>query len=52
MLTIEAIEVHLSYLREAIEALSRKLDQVNKDREAGDAMLAEKIARANKDRLP
>ena len=51
MLTHEAIEVHLSYLRPAVEALGQKLDQVNKDRGAGDAMLAEKIDQANKDRV-
>ena len=68
VLTHEAIEVHLSYLRpaveeiraelpvlrEKIEALSEKLsgkiDQANKDRATGDAMLAEKIDQANKDR--
>ena len=43
VLTNEAIEVHLSYLRPAVEALGEKLDQANKDRIAGDAMLAEKI---------
>ncbi len=50
MLTYEAIEVHLSYLRPAVEALSEKLDQANKDRVSGDATLAEKIDQANKDR--
>jgi hypothetical protein len=30
VLTNEAIEVHLSYLRPAVEALGEKLDQVNK----------------------
>ena len=43
VLTNEAIEVHLSYLRPAVEALGEKIDQANKDRIAGDAMLAEKI---------
>ena len=51
MLTNEAIEVHLSYLRPAVEALIAKIDQGNKDRIAGDAMLAEKIDRANQDRI-
>ena len=50
MLTNEAIEVHLSYLRPAVEALAEKIDQANNDRAAGDAMLAEKIDQANKDR--
>jgi hypothetical protein len=30
VLTNEAIEVHLSYLRPAVEALAVKLDQLNK----------------------
>lgn len=47
MLTYEAIEVHLSYLRPAVEALDQKLDQANKDRAAGDAVLAEKIDKTN-----
>jgi hypothetical protein len=47
VLTNEAIEVHLSYLRPAVEALGEKIDQANKDRIAGDAMLAEKIDQAN-----
>jgi len=58
VLTNEAIEVHLSYLRPAVEALGEKIDQANKDRIAGDAMLAEKIDRihekidqANEDRI-
>ena len=51
MLTNEAIEVHLSYLRPAVEALGEKLDQANEDRIASDAMLAEKIDQANKDRI-
>src|SRR5262245_47574532 len=51
VLTNEAIEVHLSYLRPAVEALGQKLDQANKDRIAGDTMLAEKIDHANKDRI-
>jgi hypothetical protein len=51
VLTNEAIEVHLSYLRPAVEALGEKLDQANKDRAGGDAMLAEKIDQANKDRI-
>ena len=50
VLSHEAIEVHLSYLRPAVEALGEKLDQANKDRAAGDAMLADKIDQANKDR--
>ena len=44
VLANEAIEVHLSYLRPAVEALGEKIDQANKDRIASDAMLAEKIA--------
>jgi hypothetical protein len=44
VLTNEAIEVHLSYLRPAVESLIEKIDQANKDRAAGDAMLADKIA--------
>src|SRR5262245_50161854 len=43
VLTNEAIEVHLSYLRPAVETLIEKVDQANKDRAAGDAALAEKI---------
>ena len=50
VLTHEAIEVHLSYLRPAVEALSQKLDDANKDRAAADAALAEKIDQANRDR--
>ena len=50
VLTHEAIEVHLSYLRPAVEALGQRLDQANKDRAAGDALLGEKIDQANKDR--
>ncbi len=50
VLTNEAIEVHLSYLRPAVESLLEKMDPANKDREAGDAMLAAKIDQANKDR--
>ena len=49
MLTHEAIEVHLSYLRPAVEALAQKLDQANKDRAAGDAMLGEKIDQTSKE---
>src|SRR3954467_5392927 len=58
VLTNEAIEVHLSYLRPAVEALGEKIDRVNgkidqanKDRIAGDAMLAQKIDQANNDRI-
>jgi len=50
VLTNEAIEVHLSYLRSAAETLDKKtdkidetIDQANRDRIAGDAILAEKI---------
>jgi hypothetical protein len=50
VLTNEAIEVHLSYLRPAVEGLvdkverlHEKLDKANEDRAAGDALLAEKI---------
>ena len=57
VLTNEAIEVHLSYLRPAIEAvqagqlvLQQKIDQANRDRAAGDATLGEKIDQANRDR--
>src|SRR5687767_12650107 len=51
VLTNEAIEVHLNYLRSAVEALAKKLDQANDNRIAGDAMLAGKIDQANKDRI-
>jgi hypothetical protein len=44
VLTNEAIEVHLSYLRPAVETLIKKVDQADKDRAAGDALLADKIA--------
>ncbi len=47
MLTNEAIEVHLSYLRPAIDALAAKVDQANSARAAGDLVLAEKIDQAN-----
>jgi hypothetical protein len=47
VLTNEAIEVHLSYLRPAVEAVDKKIDQANKDRIAGEAMLAGKIDKAN-----
>ena len=43
MLTNEAIEVHLSYLRPAVEWLAQKLDQVSKESVARDEMLAAKI---------
>ena len=50
MLTNEAIEVHLSYLRPAVEeiraelpVLREKIDQANKDRAAGDTALMERI---------
>ncbi len=51
VLTNEAIEVHLSYLRPAVETLIAKIDQANKDRIAGDEMLAQKIDQANQDRI-
>jgi hypothetical protein len=47
VLTNEAIEVHLSYLRPAVEALGEKLDQANTDRIADDTMLAQKIDKTN-----
>jgi hypothetical protein len=43
VLTNEAIEVHLSYQRLAVEALVQKLDQVSKESVARDEMLAAKI---------
>ena len=43
VLTNEAIEVHLSYLRPAVDALAEKIDQANNDRAAGDAALGVKI---------
>ena len=42
------IEVRLSYLRPAVEALAAKVDQANQDRAAGDVMLAEKIDNVSK----
>jgi len=45
VLTNEAIEVHLSYLRPAVEGLVQKLDQVAKESVARDEMLASKIDR-------
>jgi hypothetical protein len=47
VLTHEAIEIHLSYLRPAVEALAEKLDQANKNRIAGDATLVAKIDKTN-----
>ena len=49
MLTNEAIEVHLSYLRPAVEGLAQKLDQVSKESVARDEMLAAKIEKTNQD---
>ncbi len=49
VLTNEAIEVHLSYLRPAVEGLVPKLDQVSKESVARDEMLAAKIEKANQD---
>ena len=49
MLTNEAIEVHLSYLRPAVEGLVPKLDQVSKESVARDEMLAAKIEKTNQD---
>ena len=43
VLTNEAIEVHLSYLRPAVEGLAQKLDQVANESVARDEMLAAKI---------
>jgi hypothetical protein len=34
---------YLRFLKSAVEALSKKIDQASKDRIAGDAVLAEKI---------
>lgn len=42
MLTNEAIEAHLSYLRPAVEALGHKLDQVSRKIDAGLSPLVEK----------
>jgi hypothetical protein len=49
VLTNEAIEVHLSYLRPAVEGLAQKLDQVSKESVARDEMLAAKIEKTNQD---
>ena len=49
VLTVEAIEVHLSYLRPAVEGLVQKLDQVSKESVARDEMLAAKIEKTNQD---
>ena len=49
VLTNEAIEVHLSYLRPAVEGLVQKLDQVSKESVARDEMLAAKIEKTNQD---
>ena len=49
MLTNEAIEVHLSYLRPAVEGLAQKLEQVSKESVARDEMLAAKIEKTNQD---
>jgi len=51
---IAAVKAALPVLRDKIDRLSEKtdskIDQANRDRAAGDAMLAEKIDQANKDR--
>src|SRR5689334_18517954 len=47
VLTNEAIEVHLSYLRPAVEGLAQKLDQVSKESVARDEALAAKIDKTN-----
>ena len=49
VLTNEAIEVHLSYLRPAVEGVAQKLDQVSKESVARDEMLAAKIEKTNQD---
>src|SRR3954462_15440801 len=49
VLTNEAIEVHLSYLRPAVEGLVQKLDQVSKETAARDEMLAARIEKTNQD---
>ena len=47
VLTNDAIEVHLSYLRAAVEGLVQKVDQVSKESIARDEGLAQKIDKTN-----
>ena len=49
VLTNEAIEVHLSYLRPAVDGVAQKLDQVSKESVARDEMLAAKIEKTHQD---
>jgi hypothetical protein len=44
VLTNEAIEVHLSYLRPAVEALGDKLDEVNKKIDQRDKEQIERVS--------
>ena len=45
VLTNEAIEVHLSYLRPAVEALGGTLDEVNKKIDQNDKEHIERVSR-------
>lgn len=47
MLTNEAIEVHLSYLRPAVEALGAKLEQLNRKVDDGLSRLDDKLDELN-----
>ena len=50
VLTNEAIEVHLSYLRPGVEAVQAELPELRKEIKALDEKLSEKIDHASKDR--
>jgi chromosome segregation ATPase len=50
VLTNEAIEVHLSYLRTGLEAVQTELPKLRQKIETLDEKLSEKIDQANKDR--
>ena len=51
VLTNDAIEVHLSYLRAAVEGLVQKVDQVSKESVTRDEKLAQKLDQVSKDSI-
>jgi hypothetical protein len=51
VLTNEAIEVHLSYVRSAVEGLAQKLDQFARESVARDEALAQKIDQVSKESI-
>jgi phosphoenolpyruvate-protein kinase (PTS system EI component) len=49
VLTHDAIEVHVSYLRSGVEAIQAELPELRKEIKAGDEALAAKIDRGHKE---